>query len=179
MSEVRNELCCVEKELGIDPLTGARNRRYLKENAETLFFHSVTVNHPLCALYFDLDSFKLVNDKIGHTKGDKILVDFVDLLKNTTRSSEADRPGDQVYRVGGDEFLVLMPEMLEKDLDSFLERLRREVYRLGERHNIPKDFQFGVSVGQVFKKDEENFETMLKRVDGMMRDDKSTKDRRR
>jgi diguanylate cyclase (GGDEF)-like protein len=87
-----------------DPLTGLGNRRLLDERfEEELAAHAASGRH-LTVLALDLDGFKAVNDRLGHTAGDALLVRVAEILRSTVRSY------DTVVRQGGDEFLVLCPD---------------------------------------------------------------------
>jgi len=86
-----------------DPLTGVGNRRQLEESMAKEISRAERGEGKLCAVMADLDQFKTVNDLYGHDSGDKVLVAFANLLRQQTR------PTDTVIRIGGEEFLVLMP----------------------------------------------------------------------
>jgi GGDEF domain-containing protein len=84
-----------------DELTGAYNRRFFNRFMEGALDQARASRHYLTILYFDLDDFKLYNDRFGHAAGDEILTSVVSLLKSTIR------PSDKVCRLGGDEFAVI------------------------------------------------------------------------
>lgn len=84
-----------------DELTGAYNRRFFNRFMETSLEQAKRTRQFLTLLYFDIDDFKLYNDRFGHAAGDEILVSVVALLKSVIR------PGDKVCRLGGDEFGVI------------------------------------------------------------------------
>lgn len=89
-----------------DPLTGLANRTGLDEQLQ----QAVQRQHPLGAreaalLFIDLDRFKLINDSLGHAVGDRVLVEVA------RRLSTCLRPGDQLFRFGGDEFVVLLDNL--------------------------------------------------------------------
>ncbi len=88
-----------------DPLTGLFNRRYLHETLVREIARARREKIDLSILAIDLDGFKNVNDTLGHAAGDEVLELLADLLMTTTRQS------DMVCRMGGDEFLVMMPQM--------------------------------------------------------------------
>lgn len=103
-----------------DPLTGAGNRRALdealREAAEALSRHGRRAT----LLLFDLDHFKRVNDQCGHKAGDQVLVRLAELVGRRKRLT------DRLYRFGGEEFVMLLPDTLLTEGVSLAEALRRE-----------------------------------------------------
>ncbi|RZI40215.1 EAL domain-containing protein [Herbaspirillum sp. HC18] len=88
-----------------DPLTGLPNRGLLFEYARHVFGHAQRARRHSAVLFVDLDRFKPINDNHGHEVGDKILKEVARRLEQSTRSE------DIVFRLGGDEFLILLPEV--------------------------------------------------------------------
>lgn len=95
-----------------DSLTGLYNRRYLLEVAPGLFAQVVRDERYLTAILLDLDLFKAINDRYGHLGGDAVLVHFARLLKHNSRAN------DFLFRIGGEEFLLL--NVTEDPQDSVL-----------------------------------------------------------
>jgi two-component system cell cycle response regulator len=87
-----------------DPLTGLHNRRYMESHLRTLVEEAIRTGRPLSILVTDIDHFKSVNDTHGHDGGDIVLKEFAARLKRNTRGI------DLACRLGGEEFLIIMPE---------------------------------------------------------------------
>lgn len=132
---IRNEIASREQSIS-DPLTGLLNRRGL----EAEFARRHATGEPVALLYLDLDSFKAVNDSLGHGSGDALLGQVADRLRETCRS------GAVIARMGGDEFLVLEPSGGPKETMALG---RRIVTRLGEPYRLGDVVlaKVGVSVG--------------------------------
>lgn len=100
-----------------DPLTGLSNRRLGHERLEAEVARSQRYGHPLSVLMLDLNSFKAINDKYGHAAGDNVLRAFSDRLNKLIRAS------DLAVRMGGDEFLVILPECELQSVSNLVRRL--------------------------------------------------------
>ncbi len=111
-----------------DPLTGLRNRLGLDEYLESLHSSSRRYGRGYCLALCDVDMFKKYNDSYGHQAGDDVL-----RLVAATLSDLA-RDADQVYRYGGEEFLLVLPEQGEAGAAQALDRVRKGVEDLGIEH---------------------------------------------
>lgn len=115
-----------------DPLTGAFNRRRLSTQLHQLMNDSQRYNEPLSLLAFDLDNFKSINDRFGHQIGDKVIAIAAQAVRNSLRTN------DQFYRVGGEEFLCLLPDTHPHEAAIVAERLRSlfetTAKRIGQLH---------------------------------------------
>jgi diguanylate cyclase (GGDEF)-like protein len=101
-----------------DQLTGLPNRRYLTEWLTTALAGAQRAGREMHLLYFDLDGFKAVNDRLGHEAGDHVLQVTAGRLRSTLRTS------DFIARLGGDEFVAALPDTGEPtSLDALVERL--------------------------------------------------------
>ncbi|GIZ52688.1 sensor domain-containing diguanylate cyclase [Noviherbaspirillum aridicola] len=92
-----------------DPLTGLPNRALLNDRLQQALLRARRENTPLALIYFDLDKFKPVNDTWGHATGDRLLEAVAERVRGCLRGS------DTVARVGGDEFVVLLPAIGAED----------------------------------------------------------------
>lgn len=102
-----------------DDLTGVLNRRYLDRYLDEEIERSRRYKHPFSILFFDLDRLKQVNDQFGHLSGSKVLVEAVGVVKAKLRRA------DKIFRFGGDEFAVTLPETDQKGAIRVAHRLRR------------------------------------------------------
>ena len=105
----------------VDSLTGLHNRRHLETALEGLLRTAVGRNRPLCVMLLDLDHFKSVNDTYGHDVGDEVLRTLANRLRDVVRA------GDLVCRLGGEEFIVVLPETRLDVAERVAERIRSTV----------------------------------------------------
>ncbi len=143
----------------LDPLTGAANWRHFEEYATREILRARRSRRALTLAYLDLDNFKSVNDALGHDAGDE-------LLRRVARGIQNEiRPADILARVGGDEFVILMPETDYVGAGQALGRVRaRAQVEMGET-GCP----VSASIGAVtFDQIPSSLEVMVKRVDDLM-----------
>lgn len=100
-----------------DPLTGIRNRATLAETMDKLV-DEARDGVPGALIYIDLDHFKSVNDSLGHAAGDAVLTTVATVLRRTVRS------GDILFRLGGDEFCILLQALKLPEVKQIAERIR-------------------------------------------------------
>lgn len=120
-----------------DELTGLPNSRAFQERAELELARARRYGGPLTAAYIDLDNFKAVNDRHGHRAGDAALRTVASLLRSSARAS------DMAARIGGDEFVVLMPDTDDEGARALLERLRAELESAFAKQNVPVSASIG------------------------------------
>ncbi len=118
-----------------DPLTGVYNRRALSE-----LYSGMETCGALTFCYIDLDGFKKINDDYGHEAGDSILVDFCRIVTGQKRSE------DNFFRVGGDEFLLVIATGDSSIVESVMERIRVSVGNGIKSHKI--DFSYGSVIAE-------------------------------
>lgn len=104
-----------------DSLTGLYNRRYMEVHLQKLLQKNEATKKALCVLLFDIDHFKQVNDTHGHSVGDEVLKTFAFRLKDGLRSF------DLVARLGGEEFVAILPDITVEMAHFVSERLRRSI----------------------------------------------------
>lgn len=123
-------------------LTGLFNQNYIRQRLDEEYYRAKRYVHPLSLMMIDLDNFKSLNDRFGHTAGDHLLKYFSQLIRETIR------PSDIPARFGGEEFLVILPETDKEDAQVVAERLRKRIsmypFRIDSRK---EEVQLTISVG--------------------------------
>ncbi|MFE8072342.1 sensor domain-containing diguanylate cyclase [Marinobacteraceae bacterium S3BR75-40.1] len=137
-SQLRNALER-EKQLALtDPLTGAANIRRLRLALEQEIERCQRYGHPFALAYIDLDHFKALNDRFGHSEGDRVLQRITEVAQARLRAS------DIVARLGGDEFAVLLPETAHEDVQAVFSSLMALLNAAMSEGHWPVTFSCGV-----------------------------------
>jgi two-component system, cell cycle response regulator len=149
----------IVEEALVDPLTCAFNRRYFDAHAPRMAARCRAARNPVAVLMIDVDNLKQINDARGHSAGDRVLKEVVD------RFTSALRPSYLVARVGGDEFVVVMPET---DPDAALHIAERLRGRIGD--TLVEGVAVTVSVGAAASRPdaEEELDATLQRADAAL-----------
>lgn len=139
-----------------DTLTGVGNARGFEDIADMELERMRRYKHELTVVYLDVDNFKKINDTYGHSKGDEVLRLIGATLRNTVRAV------DYVARMGGDEFVVLLPESDSLSAKGFINRLKDALQKA-------TNGEVTVSIGAVtFGKPPDKIDTLLGPADAMM-----------
>ena len=123
----------------LDPLTGLNNRLLLDSSFEMLCESLPEQQQTVSMLLIDLDHFKKVNDEYGHDIGDKVLIEVARLINETRRLN------DWAFRLGGEEFCMLIPDTSEQQAKNIAERIRLAVEKDLMMNN--EDIKISVSIG--------------------------------
>lgn len=139
-----------------DDLTGIGNRRaFMEKMSETISFHK-RYGVSACLVCIDIDKFKPINDTLGHAAGDKAIRNLADCITGMLRES------DSVFRIGGDEFVIIADGTDRKAAYQLTEKIRRTV----EETDILPDWNLTISLGVTVLKPEDTSDSWLDRADG-------------
>jgi len=142
-----------------DTLTGIGNRRYGQSVLKDAYFQFKQDHTPVLLAFFDIDHFKHINDTYGHDIGDRTLVQLCRSLKQVVCSTDA------LFRLGGDEFLVICSKAGEKDIERISTALL-ETARTVDVSEEGASFSLTISVGiSTFRETDKNEQEALKRAD--------------
>lgn len=156
---LRNELAHAQMLAGTDFLTNVKNRRSFTEFADREIQRSRRYRSPISIAFLDIDHFKRINDKLGHSNGDLILRAVADTIKRNLRASDA------VGRLGGDEFAVLLPEIESSAVEAVLKKLRTVLAECMREQGWPVTFSIGAVT---YAHPPNTFDEMMADVDKLM-----------
>jgi diguanylate cyclase (GGDEF)-like protein len=146
----------------LDPLTGLLNRHALMPRFIELSHQARLTKQPVCMVLCDVDGFKAINDEYGHDRGDAVLRDVAYELRKRLRSFEL------VYRLGGEEFLIVLPGINSKAGMEVAERLREAVAQ-----TRPQGIHITISAGLSAGSGEEvEYDTLFRAADAALYDAK-------
>ncbi|HTR67658.1 MAG TPA: GGDEF domain-containing protein [Terriglobales bacterium] len=125
----------------IDPLTQLLNRRAMNELIPREVSRANRLGSSLSFMTIDLNGFRAINSEFGNVEGDTVLSEFAKILKTVFRG------GDVVFRQGGDEFMVVMPDTSDEQADYPVQRLQQavETWNLNSQKNYELSFTCGVA----------------------------------
>jgi two-component system, cell cycle response regulator len=119
--ELKDRMLELDRLASTDPLTGLYNRRFFFQRMEEELARVNRNQSPICLMFLDIDHFKLINDTHGHQAGDTILQQCSQIMTHLLRRS------DVLGRIGGEEFLILLPDTDGKGGVRIAERLRQRI----------------------------------------------------
>jgi diguanylate cyclase (GGDEF)-like protein len=143
---------------GLDDLTGLPNRRSIMEFARRTCKAITATHEPLCVAVMDIDHFKRVNDTHGHEVGDRALQTFARVCKRRLRGR------DRVGRLGGEEFLLVLPGARREDLPAVFARLQAGL-QAAQIPGMPANARLTFSMGCATLLPNEDIEPAIRRAD--------------
>ena len=154
--KLNEEIDLNKKLLLVDTLTNSYNRKYYVMTMNGLISLNNRYKTPFSLILFDIDDFKKVNDGYGHLVGDEVLINLVKLVNENIRET------DTLYRIGGEEFIIICKNTVKLDAINIAEKLRKKVE---ESLIVIKNKTITISIGvtEVIENDNEN--SIYKRVD--------------
>jgi diguanylate cyclase (GGDEF)-like protein len=159
MKMTQEKKLIAEKEAKTDILTGLYNRRAYYEISHMEFERLLRHHRTLSVIMFDVDHFKEINDTYGHAVGDQVLKSVATIVKGVIREY------DYAFRMGGDEFLLLLPETNERQALFLAERIRK---RVANKKFTDKDNTFFITASfgiSQYNHIERSMESIVKRAD--------------
>jgi diguanylate cyclase (GGDEF)-like protein len=153
----------LHKHATTDSLTGLRNRRRLLELAHDELARASRSGTPVSIIIADIDHFKSINDRYGHPVGDRVMVSMARCLRDCVRRQ------DHVARWGGEEFIIVLPDIDLQGAYQAAERMRKQIeqlYVVTELETVRCTASFGVSEWSIQRN--ENFEQCLGRADAAL-----------
>ena len=165
---LETELDKAYKELLIDPLTKAFNRKALEKDLNEILNIGKNNDLNLVVAVVDLDNFKEINDRYGHLVGDFVLVKIVEKIKKLIRKE------NKVYRYGGDEFIIVFNRT---DIETAKHIIERIIHKIDKTLLKYKDelIKVTVSIGLTKHHAGDDFETIIKRADDALYEAKKNK----
>lgn len=157
--EIRKKTEEVLKKTAItDQLTGLNNRHFFDEKFLEEMYRSDRYDRPLSMIIFDLDHFKHINDTWGHPIGDEVLKQTAEITGSLIRNT------DMIFRFGGEEFVILLPETTISDAHAVAEKLRNAL----DRNIHPVIGRFTASFGVGERSKNESFKIWYQKVDNAL-----------
>ncbi len=148
----------------IDTLTGLYNRSKLDSILTQELDKVKRYNHNIGVLLLDIDHFKNINDNYGHLVGDKILMGISQNIQSTIRSS------DHIFRWGGEEFIIICPEINQTDLMTLAEKIRSQISQVHFDEVGYNTISIGVTINNI----DDTVESIIKRADTALYEAKGT-----
>lgn len=147
----------------LDELTNIKNRKAYNLKIKDLLAVFERYQRPFSIISIDIDNFKRINDNFGHDIGDKVLQDFCGLVEGHIRKT------DHLFRIGGEEFVILSESETKADAIQLAEKLRHNVANL----TLPAEINITISLGVCEVRSQDNADSIAKRVDTLLYQAKS------
>lgn len=145
----------LQQRANTDPLTKTLNRHELYRRLTHSLANCRRHQQPSCLIMIDIDHFKSVNDTHGHLVGDSVLIEVCRVIEQRIRET------DLLFRYGGEEFALLLPQENLQKTTSIAEDLRRKI----EAHVFPKGINLTISLGVAETHQDDNDQSLLNRAD--------------
>jgi diguanylate cyclase (GGDEF)-like protein/PAS domain S-box-containing protein len=154
----------LEEQATIDELTKVYNRKSFNERLKEKVEMFKRYESYFCIALFDIDDFKYVNDNFGHDVGDKVLIKVCEIAKKHIRNT------DLLFRVGGEEFIILYPKTLMDEAYLSIKKIKDLI----KYSNIIENHPITISIGLTQIKQTDDEESIFKRIDDLMYQSKRT-----
>jgi diguanylate cyclase (GGDEF)-like protein len=141
----------------IDTLTKVYNRRVGLEKLEKLLYESLEEKKYLAICYIDINNLKIVNDKLGHNDGDQLIIDVIEIIKKNIRNI------DFISRLGGDEFLLVLPSSISLDAESIMKRVNKSIDKFNDLSE--RKYILSISAGIAEYNLKESLDEFIERAD--------------
>jgi diguanylate cyclase (GGDEF)-like protein len=170
INELEVELDKAYKELLVDPLTKAYNRKALEKDLNKILEVGKEKDLDLALAVFDLDHFKQINDTYGHLVGDFVLKKVVEIIKRLLRKEH------KIYRIGGDEFVIVMNRIDLKSAEKVIDRIVSTISKtkMKYKENL---IDITISLGLTMHRKGDMIEDMIKRADEALYEAKKSRNK--
>lgn len=165
-SHLLQELSDLKKEVFLDKITQVGNRKFAEANLKKRLEDMETYGVQFGLLFLDIDFFKKFNDTYGHNTGDRVLTMVAKTMSNVLRNM------DVVARWGGEEFVVIIPNVNGEVLHKIAERIRIFIERSWLTVN-GENLKITVSIGGAMAREKEGMESLIERADNQMYESKN------
>jgi len=164
LDRLRETVRCGLEAAVTDPLTGLYNRRYALSHLKGMAERAADSGRDFAVMMLDVDHFKKINDRFGHATGDQVLCELAERLRDNLRAV------DLIARIGGEEFLVAMPDTSAEQARGAAERLRRIIKNQpfakdAKRGAIAMTLSIGVAMGGTNSQIQDDISVLFKRAD--------------
>jgi diguanylate cyclase (GGDEF)-like protein len=159
---LERSLGAMRQQASRDALTGLLNRRVLDEALPVILQRCRAANLPLSLMMIDIDNFKPLNDTLGHAAGDDLLRSIGQLFRSTLVGAEA------AYRYGGDEFVVVLPEVAPQDAKNRAQQLAKLVEALTSTLAVAKKPRLSIGLISLADAPQADADTFLREADRLL-----------